>query len=342
MRTRPDDVGDGELAAAVRESWGWSPAAVRHVPVGFGDHHWVAEGATGERRFVTVTDLGRRGEQAAAGEFAGLRAALGTAVALAGDGGLDCVVAPLPTARGEAVLRWGERYALSVFPFVDGVAGDFGDAVPTDERGALARLLAGLHRATPAVPDAPAHDVALAARDVVEAALDELGAPWSGGPYAEPARELLASYGAGVLRDVLAWFDALAGRVGGDGTALVITHGEPHPGNVLRAGGRRRLVDWDTVGLAPPERDLWLATAGDPAALEAYAAASGREPSAEALSLYRLRWDLDDLAEFLGEFRGPHRRTPDTELAWGGLAGAVERAVAALPGTAGRLGRPGR
>ncbi|RKN04402.1 phosphotransferase [Streptomyces radicis] len=339
MRTRPEDVGDEELAAAVRESWGWSPAAVRHAPVGFGDHHWVADDAAGGRRFVTVTDLGRRGAEAAAAGFAGLRAALETAVALAADGGLDCVVAPLPTGRGEAVRRWGERYALSVFPFVDGVAGDFGDAVPTGERVALARLLAELHRATPAVPDAPAHDVALAGRDVVVSALDELGAAWSGGPFAEPARELLAWYGAGVLRDVLAWFDELAARVLADGGAPVVTHGEPHPGNVLRAGGRRHLVDWDTVGLAPPERDLWLATAGDPAALDAYAAASGREPSAEALSLYRLRWDLDDLATFLGEFRGPHRRTPDTGIAWDGLAGAVERAVAALPGTAGRRGR---
>jgi spectinomycin phosphotransferase len=38
----------------------------------------------------------------------------------------------------------------------------------------------------------------------------------------------------------------------------VLTHGEPHPANLLSAGGSLLLIDWDTVGLAPPERDLSL------------------------------------------------------------------------------------
>ena len=40
---------------------------------------------------------------------------------------------------------------------------------------------------------------------------------------------------------------------------LVVTHGEPHAGNVMRrSDGRHLLVDWDTVAVAPPERDLWM------------------------------------------------------------------------------------
>ncbi|MFG2077560.1 phosphotransferase family protein [Nonomuraea maritima] len=68
-------------------------------------------------------------------------------------------------------------------------------------------------------------------------------------------------------------FDRPAARAG----APVLTHGEPHPGNVLRAGSRTLLVDWDTVGTAPPERDLWhvVRDAGD---LARYAAATGRTP----------------------------------------------------------------
>jgi spectinomycin phosphotransferase len=82
------------------------------------------------------------------------------------------------------------------------------------------------------------------------------------------------------------------------------------PGNILRAGGRRLLVDWDTVGLAVPERDLWwLDDRADPS----------------AVALYRLRWDLDDVSVFVEQFRSPHARTLDTEQAWAGLLGHVER-----------------
>jgi aminoglycoside phosphotransferase (APT) family kinase protein len=39
----------------------------------------------------------------------------------------------------------------------------------------------------------------------------------------------------------------------------VLTHGEPHGANVLLGEGGLSLVDWDTVGIAEPERDLWFA-----------------------------------------------------------------------------------
>ena len=41
-----------------------------------------------------------------------------------------------------------------------------------------------------------------------------------------------------------------------------MTHGEPHAGNVMRTDEGRLLVDWDTVALAPPERDLWMLVVG--------------------------------------------------------------------------------
>jgi spectinomycin phosphotransferase len=46
---------------------------------------------------------------------------------------------------------------------------------------------------------------------------------------------------------------------------VVVTHGEPHPGNILRAAGGLYLIDWDTVGLALPERDLWMVAVTMPA-----------------------------------------------------------------------------
>ena len=82
------------------------------------------------------------------------------------------------------------------------------------------------------------------------------------------------------------------------------------------ASGAIMLIDWDTVGLAPPERDLWsLATeTGDE--LRRYTELTGRPVDSAAIELYRVRWDLDDLSCFVRDLRAPHRRTPGTEHAW--------------------------
>jgi aminoglycoside phosphotransferase (APT) family kinase protein len=37
-----------------------------------------------------------------------------------------------------------------------------------------------------------------------------------------------------------------------------LTHGEPHPGNVIGTDDGWLLVDWDTAAIAQPERDLWF------------------------------------------------------------------------------------
>ena len=55
-----------------------------------------------------------------------------------------------------------------------------------------------------------------------------------------------------------------------------------------------------------------------------YTELTGFAPDPSALALYRLRWALTDLAEFLAWFRSPHTRTSDIETAWQGLADTVE------------------
>ncbi|WP_367048628.1 phosphotransferase [Streptomyces sp. Je 1-332] len=191
-------------------------------------------------------------------------------------------------------------------------------------------LLGELHRTTPKVPGPPVHDPTVAGRPVLEAALGELSTRWHGGPYAEPAREAIAARGPRIVGDVLAHYDQLCERV--RGAEPVLTHGEPHPGNVPRGdGGRLLLIDWDTVAPAPPERDLWMIAGGSGAEFETYTAVTGRRPDPAALDLYRLRWDLDDLTIYLRTFRSPHERGPDTDLAWSGFTGSLDRAVAALP-----------
>ncbi|MGH3522031.1 MAG: hypothetical protein ACRDU4_04180, partial [Mycobacterium sp.] len=82
------------------------------------------------------------------------------------------------------------------------------------------------------------------------------------------------------------------------------------------ASGAIMLIDWDTVGLAPPERDLWMVATETGAELRRYTELTGRPVDMAAIELYRLRWALDDLSCFVRDLRAPHRRTPGTEHAW--------------------------
>ena len=77
------------------------------------------------------------------------------------------------------------------------------------------------------------------------------------------------------------------------------------------------------TALARPERDLWWVISGDQDA-ERYSRRTGWTVNRDALALYRLRWGLDDTAEFLSEIRGPHQRTADTLVYWTGLQETLE------------------
>ncbi|MDH2425302.1 phosphotransferase [Sphaerisporangium sp. TRM90804] len=320
MRDRPDDLREPELRRALH-AWLIDAVEVAHAPVGFGDHHWTATGADGRRWFLTAADLTGKPRHGADADAAcqGLRGAMDTAAALR-HGGLDFVIAPLTTPRGETVRRVGARYALSVFPFVDGAPGEFGRKPSPGERGRMLDLLARLHRTAP--PEStPAHRPELPTRPHLDHMLTATGRPWEGGPYAEPARALVAEHAA-ALRLRLRRFDDHIRHLEAGGSRPVVTHGEPHPGNVVRSAGRPLLVDWDTVALAPPERDLWL-VAEDAADLARYADATGHAPDPVVLALYRLRWALDDVAAFVDYFRSPHAHTPDAELSWESLAATL-------------------
>jgi spectinomycin phosphotransferase len=168
----------------------------------------------------------------------------------------------------------------------------------------------------------PARPLELANRPAIDQALGSLGVPWTGGPYAEPGRDLLARYER-PLRQAFARFEGLLGRVRGAGGPDVITHGEPHPGNLLRTRAGLCLVDWGMTALARPERDLWRVISGDQDAAR-YSRRTGWTVSQDALALYRLRWDLDDIAGMLSQIRSSHQQTADTHVTWTELHKSLE------------------
>jgi len=304
---------------AVADGWGFEVEAAKYAAVGAGSYHWVASGLGGTRRFVTVDDLDQKTWLGDTRDSAceALRRAFDTAVVLR-NAGLAFVVAPIPTGRGESLRRIGPRHTIALFPFVDGQAGRYGH-YDAGARPALVSMLAELHLATPAVGSvARSIGLDLPGRRHLEAGLQDLNRTWSGGPFSEPARQAFASHASDVAA-FLSLADRLASDVEKRGCGWVVTHGEPHSANVMQAGDRHLLVDWDTVALAPRERDLWMLVEDGTEDLAIYTNATGHHIDHGAVDFFRLTWDLKDLAEYLNVLRSPHRESEDTVAAYTGL-----------------------
>jgi spectinomycin phosphotransferase len=323
VKTPPHDIETTALIESLAEGWGFVVDAIDYAPVGFGSYHWVATDPAGLRRFVTVDDVSRKAWLGETRESVldGMVRALGSSVALR-DAGLDFVLAPIPTHDGGALRPIGHRHTIALFPFVDGRAGgQFGYDSP-EERATVLRLFARLHQATAAV-DALARtvDLDLPGRRHLVSGLEAVGQTWTGGPFSEPARKELARHAAEV-GELLHLFDRLRQEVAASDEEWVVTHGEPHAGNVIRGDAGMWLVDWDTVAIGPRERDLWLLLGSDDDAT-AYAEATGHRPDSVAMDFFRLTWDLKDLAAYVEVLRSPHLEDHDTRKAYDGLTRCV-------------------
>jgi spectinomycin phosphotransferase len=170
----------------------------------------------------------------------------------------------------------------------------------------------------------PRHILGFGGRDDLTAFLLDIDHRWDGGPFSDYARELLVAR-ADAIAELVAGFDRLVESTRAARANLVITHGEPHPGNLMSVDGSLVLVDWDTTGLGPPERDVsLLVTTGD-AAIDRYQSATGRELDPAVITLYQVRWYLDDLASAIRLLSNRHRDTPDTRMWRDSLAPALRQ-----------------
>jgi spectinomycin phosphotransferase/16S rRNA (guanine(1405)-N(7))-methyltransferase len=322
VNTPPPELAEERLAAALTAAWGLAVESLGYRAVGFGSHHWELVDGDGTRWFVTVDDL--RTKRYAPGEpldraYERLRAALATAVALRAHG-LEFVVAPTPTVDGAPLSRVDDRFAAALYGFVDGMSFSWGDFEAGGHRQFVLDMVVDLHGAPPAASAfAGVDDLHVPGRADLEAALE--GDVPDGGPYARRMRDLLAARPDHV-RDLLARYDALAAEA--DPARAVLTHGEPHPANTMRTPHGWRLIDWDTVLLAVPERDLWHLEPGDGSVLAAYEARTGVKPEPRLIELFRLRWEVADLAAAASRFREPHAGDADDDATWEILAALAD------------------
>jgi spectinomycin phosphotransferase len=329
LLTEPRDLDRSKLRRALERHWELRDPQLDYLAVGFGSHHWSAVASDGTRRFVTVDDLEAdfRTTPRTDLAFAALDRAFRTANVLSDTAALEFVLAPLLDRDGKVIRRLGDRYAVTVAPFIDGESSEWGAYETPDDRRTIGALLGRLHAATDRVPsDLPGReDFAIPSRAALLEALGDLDRSWDFGPFSEPARKLLQSSG-GELQRRLDEHDDLVVSVRESPEPWVVTHGEPHRANVVRdLHGAVCLIDWDTTLIAPKERDLWMVLDDELTGWDEYRQLSDAASlNREALQLYRCGWELADIAIFVAGFRRPHERTEDNVKCWSHL----ERALA--------------
>ncbi len=280
MREPPVGLDDTDVLDVVRRHWARSADAVSHLPLGFGAHHWVASEAGRPLLFVTLDAVG------ATHDLDSLGATYAAAGALAA-AGLDFVHAGLEPW----VVPLGAG-ALSVTPWLDGTRPEALDATVTGSM--LGRLHAadppaGLRRWRPLVGPGLADDLT-----------ERVRRPWDAGPLGEQAREAIA-----VRLDTIGTWVTTYHRHARDAPdqPWVVTHGEPGVHNQLLTVDGPRLVDWESLLLAPAERDLRAVAVGD----------------ASMLEMFDLEWRLDEVSQYADWFEAPHTGTADDEVALAGL-----------------------
>lgn len=343
-RTRDDDFAmntpppPGELSLPaltqlVARQWDIHDAQLSYVPLGFGSHHWLARDADTRTVFVTADRVDGRPE-----DVTRLRRAMSTAWHLAHTAGIDAVVAPIPTVDDDLVVTLESKWVVTVFPHLPVEPSNWGRFGNDADRDRAQQLVARIHAAThlAAIAEIPSReDFQIACRDDLFVRLDDLSTAWTSGPYGEATRTLLLA-NVDLIRAGFAQYDALAEQAHSGRDGWVVTHGEPHAGNIVRRADTRQLVmvDWDTCALAPRERDLWqLFPEGDQSLEQLGSYLRAAKLPAEAISpnllhLYRLRWDLEEIAIYADWYYRAHEDTEDMRTGWDGLA----HSVSLLPG----------
>ncbi|MEC3916827.1 phosphotransferase [Nocardia sp. CDC160] len=323
MLNPPDGFREDDLARVLRESWGIVADRLEYRAVGFGSHHWEV-GSGGTRWFVTV-------DEARSVDFEALAGALETAIRLR-DNGFEFVIAPKPTLDGRSIAALGMEFAVSLYSHIDGEGFTFGEYRDGDHLNAVLDMLVALHTSPPELwSAAPIDEFEIDRRKKLDRELENpCGTDEVTGPYTLRAVRLIAEH-RDHIRRALDRYDGYTDLARSRPDRAVLTHGEPHAANTMRirSGPMHTpagfvLIDWESARIAPPERDLWDLSPADGTAQREYTARTGRTLIPDLLEMYRLRWDLTEVALYLHTFRNPHGDTENDRVSWDGLVESLE------------------
>lgn len=286
MREKPD-IPDAALATALQTNYHINATAIAFLPLG-ADHHSAV--------YRVDVDDGRAA-------FLKLRSGafddIGVAVSrLLYERGIRQVIPPLPTTHGAFWTRVGQ-FALMAWPFIEGRDG-YRAALTDAQWLELADAIASIHGSQlpePLAGRVPRDTFASDWRDAVSGYIAR-GVGSGCDSAAKEAGELVRASGTRIAAAV-ARAELLAGELRARELPVTLCHGDMHAGNVLiSADDRLYVLDWDTLELAPPERDLeqiggrW----GDTRTAALFYKRYPRKPDLGALAYYRYRRVVEDIA----------------------------------------------
>ena len=177
--------------------------------------------------------------------------------------GIGWVIAPVPT-HDQQLQAALEGFTLAVYPFTEG-RNAFECPLSESQWLDFGAALRQLHVAT--VPDSlgetiPRETYGPRYREQAQLFLEMAERETFEEPVARELGRFLRSKD-GVIRTLLRHAEELAAVLERESPAFVICHGDIHAANVLIArDGPLYVVDWDTLVLAPKERDLMFIGAG--------------------------------------------------------------------------------
>ncbi len=309
MREPPAEVSDAEVLTAVRAAWLPGAESVAHLPLGFGAFHWRVSSGGSPQLFATLDRLGAHHTGTS------LEDAYRGAAALAATG-LEFVVPPLPVLRPQ---RHGASYTvtlgdgrLSCTPWLDGTVA--GDGPLTSGTLALTNAadLARLHAAVP--PARLPRWQPRVGEDFADLLDEQLDDPWDRGPLGRAARTAIEERLPAIRRWTSRYYQ-LIGQA--HGRRWVPTHGEPHTTNQLLTADGAVFVDWESLALAPRERDLRPLVDAGHADLVA--------PDWAMIEMYDLEWRLDEVSQYATWFVRDHSADADDQIAYEGLLSELAR-----------------
>lgn len=297
MREHPTHVSDDDVRSLLWAHWLPDVERVSHLAVGFGAWHWQAWAGGRPVLFVTLDELGNRHTDKS------LEGAYCAASALAAQG-LEFVLPHRRTLLGRCTVPLaGDR--LSATPWLEGTSGD-GSFADENEARATLSMLERLHaaQAPPSLPRwRPLVHPSFPAR------LEErTSRPWVDGPFGEVARSALRER----LPQIRAWTaDYLRLAATTDPSTWVPTHGEPDTGNHLMTHTGTYLVDWESLKLAPRERDLRV--------FVEHGWGSLVDADPRLLEMFDLEWRLDEISQYSTWFESRHTGSENDVVALEGL-----------------------
>ena len=288
MLEKPD-IPDSRIQTCLRDAYGINAGAIMFLPLGADVHTAVYRAQTPDSAYFVKL---RRG---------GFDKTALTIPDRLHAQGCRAVIAPLRT-RTQQLWAALDDFTVIVFPFVDGRDG-YAARLHDAHWIEFGRAVRALHALPAVFPHEQYADTwRVQVRDFLVLA--------ESARFADAVAAELAAFlrqQQTVIRQLIDRAETLAAALRDQPRPFVLCHADLHAGNVLiDTAGHLYIVDWDTLILAPKERDLMFVGGGlfanhRPAAEEErlfYQGYGPAQPDPDALTYYRCERIVQDVAAY--------------------------------------------